>query len=75
MGEYNYDEQVIPLPPSLPSFRDCHLRSSVITDPQGQFFPFFVIALLLLVLLPTTYSSLFKRKSCFPINAIDLTGI
>jgi hypothetical protein len=32
---------------------------------QGQFFPFFVTALLLLILLPTTYTSLFKRKGSF----------
>ena len=38
------------------------LGDVALTRVQGQFFPFFVVALLLLVLLPVTYQSFVKKE-------------
>lgn len=59
MGEYNYDDQV----------RHPHTSTTCVLDTngiQGQFFPFFVTALLLLILLPVTYNSTRRKQGPTP---------
>jgi translocation protein SEC63 len=59
MGEYNYDDQVRHPCTSTTCFLDTN-------GIQGQFFPFFVTALLLLILLPVTYTSTRRKQGPTP---------